>query len=94
MTQAVNNPAGDTVRSELVAIDGAGRLVVPGKFRKALGISGPQQLLVGLEGNALRVSTTDGVIRRYQELAKRRKRTDGSVVDAFIAERRREAAAE
>lgn len=94
MIQAVNNPAGDTVRSELVAIDGAGRLVVPGKFRKALGIRGPQQLLVGLEGNALRVSTTDGVIRRYQELAKRRKRTTGSVVDAFIAERRREAAAE
>jgi len=62
--------------------------------RKALGISGPQQLLVGLEGNTLRVTTTDGVIRRYQELAKRRKRTTGSVVDAFIAERRREAAEE
>ncbi len=89
-----DHAAGNMVECERVAIDAAGRLVVPGRFRKALGIQGPQHLVIGLEGDTLRLSTTDGVIRRYQDLARRRKRTPGSVVDAFIAERRREAAEE
>lgn len=45
-------------------------------------------------GNAPGMNATDDAVRRYQELAQRRKRTDGSVVDAFLAERRREAAEE
>ena len=45
-------------------------------------------------GRTLGSNATDGAIARYQELARREKRTDGSVVDAFIAERRREAADE
>ena len=45
-------------------------------------------------GDALATNATDEAIARYQELARRKKRTDGSVVDAFIAERRREAADE
>ncbi len=40
------------------------------------------------------VDTTDDAIRRYQDLARSRQRTDGSVVDAFIAERHKEAAEE
>ena len=91
---AHGDAAGELVECERVTIDASGRLVVPGKFRKALGIRGPQHLIIGLEGDTLRLRTTDGVIRRYQELARRRKRTPGSVVDAFIAERRREAAEE
>ena len=42
--------------------------------------------------NTLGAGTTDGAIRSYQALAQRRKRTDRSVVDALIAERRRGAA--
>ena len=59
MKRAMDSASSDAVRSELVAIDAAGRLVIPRQFRRALGIRGPQQLLVGMEGNTLRVSTTD-----------------------------------
>lgn len=45
-------------------------------------------------GDTPGVDTTDDAIRRYQDLARSRQRTDGSVVDAFIAERRKEAAEE
>ena len=45
-------------------------------------------------GPAPGANATDGALARYQELARRRKRTDGSVVDAFLAERRTEAAEE
>lgn len=92
--EAPNRIPDEMRESERITIDAAGRLVVPRKFRKAMGIRGPQQLVVGLEGDTLRLRTTDGAIRRYQDLARRRKRTAGSVVDAFIEERRNEAARE
>ena len=72
-------------------IDAAGRLVVPARFRRAMGIRGRDTVVVGMVGDSLRIHTVDGALERLQRMA-RRKRTDRtSAVDAFIAERRNEA---
>ncbi len=80
--------------AERVVIDAAGRLVVPARFRRAMGIRGRGTVVVGLVGDSLRVHTVDGALERLQRIA-RRKNADGTgSVDAFIAERRDEAGRE
>ena len=80
--------------TERVVIDAAGRLVVPARFRRAMGIRGRGTVVVGMVGDSLRVHTVDGALERLQRIA-RRKRTDAtSAVDAFIAKRRDEAESE
>lgn len=77
--------------AERVVIDAAGRLVVPARFRRAMGIHGRGIVVVGMVGDSLRLHTVDGALERLQRIA-RNKRTDGTgAVDAFIAERREEA---
>ena len=74
----------DTERS---VIDKAGRLVVPSRFRKALGIRGRQEVVVALEGDTIRLRTIDAALERLQSLAARKRRNKGGAVDAFIANR-------
>ena len=88
------SPPDRQANAERVTIDAAGRLVVPARFRRALGIRGRQQLLVGLEGDTIRLRTARGALARLQALAERNRQGSGSVVDAFILERRAEAARE
>ncbi len=86
MMSKTNHPT-----AERVVIDAAGRLVVPARFRRAMGIRGRDTVVVGMVGDSLRIHTVDGALERLQRMA-RRKRTDRtSAVDAFIAERRNEA---
>ena len=77
---------------ERVTIDEAGRLVVPARLRKALGIRGRQQLVVGLEGDTIRLRTPSAALARLQAIARQKRRGSESVVDEFILERRAEAA--
>ena len=86
MMSKINHPT-----AERVVIDAAGRLVIPARFRRAMGIRGRDTVVVGMVGDSLRIHTVDGALERLQRMA-RRKRTDRtSAVDAFIAERRNEA---
>ena len=75
-----------------VRIDGAGRVVIPVAMRKALGIRDGQNLMVSLEQDGLRLRTLDLTLARVQAIARRRRKGECSVVDAFLAERRSEAA--
>ena len=79
-----------------VRLDSAGRIVVPAGFRKALGISAGQELVMALDEGFVRLQTIDAALERVRVIARRRRRSrsDASVVDEFIAERRREAASE
>ncbi|MXV96049.1 MAG: AbrB/MazE/SpoVT family DNA-binding domain-containing protein [Gemmatimonadetes bacterium] len=86
-----NRPDPGHSDTERIVIDESGRLVVPARFRKALGIRGRETVVVGIVGDSLRVRTVDGALERLQRIA-RRKGTDAtSSVDAFLAERRVEA---
>ena len=80
--------------SRRVRVDSAGRVVVPAGFRRALGIGTGQELLMSLDAGFLRVQTVDAALERVRAIARSKRRSDASVVDEFIAERRAEAASE
>lgn len=73
-----------------VRMDKVGRLVMPSDLRKALNLDGEQELLVSLEDGCVRLRTIDEGLSRVREIAKRRRKKQGSMVDEFIAERRAE----
>jgi len=80
---------------ERVRLDEGGRIVVPARFRKELGMKKGEWLVIGLEGRELHLFTIAEAIRQAQEIAKKYPPPEGqSVVDDFIAERRWEAALE
>lgn len=99
MKEMIGNPTpgpardrrADTAR---VTIDEAGRLVIPARFRRALDIRGRQELVVGLEGDTIRLRTPRAALARLQTIARRKRRGSGSVVDEFLLERRAEATRE
>lgn len=94
MPQFRTQPPTDPPDTERVVIDEVGRLVIPARFRKALGIRGRQPVVVGLWGESLQVRTIDSALKRLQRIARRKKPDEPGVVDAFIADRRAEAAGE
>ena len=80
--------------SEWVKVGPAGRLVIPAKFRKALGIEEEKEVLIELKGNQLHILTWKENLRRIQEELKRHVPEGVSIVDELIAERRQELLAE
>ena len=82
--------------SAWVRVDSAGRLVVPARFRAALGIRSGGRALLTLESDGLRVTTReaalDAAVARAQRLARKYGSGGGGEIDAFLAERRAEAA--
>ncbi|MDD9984289.1 MAG: AbrB/MazE/SpoVT family DNA-binding domain-containing protein [Gammaproteobacteria bacterium] len=80
--------------SRRVRMDSGGRIVVPAGFRRALGVGTGQELLMSLDDGFVRLQTIDAALEQVRAIARRRRRNDASVVDEFIAERRREAATE
>ena len=49
---------------------------------------------MSLDDGFVRLQTIDAALEQVRAIARRRRRNDASVVDEFIAERRREAATE
>ena len=77
-----------------VTVGENGRLVLPAPFRKALGLSGVGQVVLTLEGDAVRVTS---VRRRLMEARDRLRRfvpARQGMVEALLKERRAEAAEE
>lgn len=67
-----------------------GRLVIPAELRRAIGIEGEDDLVVWVEGDALKIQRrVDFETALWDELA-----DDEWTVDGFVAERRAEAARE
>ncbi len=65
-----------------------GRVVIPASFRKALGISAGDELLLRIEDDELRITTLKRRLERAQRLLRRHVKPDTSLVDELIAERR------
>ena len=84
-----------TPTSATTVVDAAGRLVVPARFRAALGFRPQQEVVLELEGASIRLTTAEAALEaavaRAQSLARRYGSGAGGEVDAFIAERRAEA---
>ena len=70
-----------------------GRIVIPVEIRKRLGLTVGQTFSLEIgEDDSLRISTRDQALRRAQQLFRRHVPEGVSVVDEFIADRRKEAA--
>jgi AbrB family looped-hinge helix DNA binding protein len=67
-----------------------GRVVIPAQYRKALGISEGDELLVTLDQGMIRISTQRAAIQRVQESVRRYVPRGRSLVDELIQERRAE----
>lgn len=68
-----------------------GRLVIPARFRRVLGIRSGDELVVTLDDGELRITTRRHAATRAQEAVRRRVPRDASLVDELIRERRSEA---
>jgi AbrB family looped-hinge helix DNA binding protein len=74
-------------------VDG-GRVVVPARFRKAMGLVPGDTVLFELEGDELRVRAASSALRRIQNKLKAIAPKDRNLSDELIAERRAEAECE
>jgi AbrB family looped-hinge helix DNA binding protein len=70
----------------------SGRLSIPAEFRKTVGLEHGGDVVIELVGREIRIRTIDEVVAQAQAIARRLTagKPDASV-DAFLAERRREA---
>jgi AbrB family looped-hinge helix DNA binding protein len=65
-----------------------GRIVIPASFRKALGISTGDEVILRIVHEELRITTLRGRLRRAQRLVRKHVKPGTSLVDELIAERR------
>ena len=80
--------------AEQVHVDDAGRIVVPARFRKSLGLEPGDPVTVTLEGDVLRVRTIQATLEKARAIMRKKNPKKRSLVDELIAERRAEAAKE
>jgi AbrB family looped-hinge helix DNA binding protein len=71
-----------------------GRLVIPADVRDALGLRDGGTVVAELRDGALVIETMPTRLRRLRELVRASDKGTGSVVEEFLAEKRREAARE
>ena len=78
-------------RSAQWRIDEAGRLTIPADFLAAMRLGEDGKVTAWLEDGELRLMTPSVALRRLRAVARTLAPDGGAVVDAFIAEKRREA---
>lgn len=79
---------------ETVTLGSNGRLVIPAKFRHALGIEEGDDLLLEFEDGELRLTSRQRALRRAKDLVRQYVPEGTSLADELIAERREEASRE
>jgi len=65
-----------------------GRVVIPARFRKALGISIGDEVVLRIKDEELRITTLKRRIELAQRLVRKHVKPGKSLVDELIAERR------
>lgn len=80
------------MNSIFARVSESGRLSLPAKFRKAVGLERGGEVVIELDGREIRIRTIEEVVDHAQALTRRLLggKADASL-DAFLAERRREA---
>jgi len=73
---------------KLTRVNPNGRIVIPARFRKALGIDIGDEVLLRMENNELRITTLKRRLARAQQLVRKHMRRGRSLSEELIAERR------
>ncbi len=68
-----------------------GRIVIPARFREAVGIKVGKNVTMTLKDGTIQITTRDEAFRRIEEMMKSHIKPGRSVVDELIKERREEA---
>ena len=68
-----------------------GRVVIPARFRRALGIEVGKDITITMKDGALRITTREQALKRIEQMMKDKIQPGRSVVDELIRERREEA---
>lgn len=84
----------DSATHEITQLGAGGRIVLPARFRKSLGIKPGDELVLWLDDGQIRVYSRRQARRRAQDLVSRLVPRGTSLTEELIAERRREAARE
>lgn len=71
-----------------------GRINLPAEHRRILGLAEGDEVIVGVEGNSIRVQTRDAAIDRAQRMVRERLGEGRRPSEELIAERREEARSE
>ncbi|MEJ7861548.1 MAG: AbrB/MazE/SpoVT family DNA-binding domain-containing protein [Pyrinomonadaceae bacterium] len=71
-----------------------GRIVIPTKLRRALGIEIGENVTLSVKNNTLQITTQKEALRRIQALIRKHVPEGVSLVDELIKDRREEAANE
>jgi AbrB family looped-hinge helix DNA binding protein len=71
-----------------------GRISLPAAYRRELGLRPGDELILQLEEGGIRVTSPKLAIERARRILDRYIKTDDSLVDSLIADRRSEAARE
>lgn len=72
-------------------IGSGGRIVIPGAFRKALGLRPGDEVVLLLEDGELRILTKEQAIRRAQVIVRKHVQSGRRLAEELIEERRAEA---
>ena len=75
-------------------VDGAGRVLIPARFRKAMSVETGTAVMLTLKENAIEVRSVANAIRDAQSLVRSYVPENRSLVGELIRERRREAEGE
>jgi antitoxin PrlF len=86
MTLCYNNVM--EVEEARLVVNENGRVVIPVQFRKALGISAGDEIVLRLEENELRITTQKRRLERARRLVRKYVNPGRSLADELIQERR------
>jgi AbrB family looped-hinge helix DNA binding protein len=73
-----------------VKIDGSGRMVLPAAVRRALGIEGPDELVVEVEAGQVRLASRRAALAAALDEVRKYLPADADLADELIADRRAE----
>ena len=82
------------MKSQSVKVIEGGKLVIPARFRRELGIGVGDTVIIELADDALHVRSLESAIRKAQAIVRGFVPAGASLVDDLIAERRAEAGRE
>ena len=79
------------MKESTTRIGPSGRIVIPAEYRKALGLSVGDEIVLRIEDDELRLLGRVQAVRRAQQLVRRYVEPERRLVDELIAARHREA---
>jgi AbrB family looped-hinge helix DNA binding protein len=76
------------VKESHIRINENGRVVIPASFRRAMGITSGDTVVLRLDNDELRITTLRKRLKRAQQIVRKHVPRTTSLVDELIAERR------